>query len=86
MSIMVEKQECIDAINKFLKTKNLNDAVILFDYLCDIKGFSNHDGVQQMHDNPMILQLYINEVISQLMDTHKLISITDKNNILITVF
>lgn len=83
---MVEKQECIDAINRCLKTRHINDAVILFNYLCDIKGFANHDGVKYVHENPMILNIYIPEIMNQLMDAFKLTSIIDKNNILITVF
>ena len=43
MNIMVSKEDCIAAINKFIKSKSINDAVVLLEYLCDIKDLENKE-------------------------------------------
>ena len=86
MNIMVSREEAIDSINKFLETKRIEDAVVLFKQLCDTEGLSDHPGLVQMCDNPALLTMYIVPTIEKLMVTLNINKITDKHNNLIIVF
>ena len=83
---MVSREEAIDSINKFLETKSIDNAVILFKYLCDVKGMNEHPGLVQMCNNPALLSMYIGQTIEELMVALKINKITDKYNNLIIVF
>ena len=86
MSIMVDKETCVKDINKFIRSKSLNDAVILLEHLCDIKDLSNKQEAINTLNNPALISMLIPQIIEQLEIELKLVRLTDKNNILILVY
>ena len=83
---MVSKEDCINAINKFIKSNNLNDAVVLLEYLCDIKDLPNKQEALNMLINPALMSILIPRILEELEREFNLIRLTDKNNNLILVF
>lgn len=83
---MVSREDGISAINKFIEKKDLKDAVTLFKYLCEIKGVSDKKEVEDINKNPTLLAFLVPQIIDALTIELNLNKITDKNNILITVY
>lgn len=86
MSIMVSKEDCIDAINKFIWFRNMNDAVVLLEYLCDIKGLENKEEVLKVLTNPALISMLMPKILEELEIELSLTRLTDRNNNLILVF
>lgn len=84
---MVSKEECITTINRFLKNQRLDDAVILFKYLCDIKEITNRDSeINMIISNLVLMQLIIPLTIEKLEAHFNLIRVSDKSGNPIIVF
>lgn len=83
---MVSKEDCIDTINKFIKSNNINDAVILLEYLCDIKDLENREEAIKTLSNPALLSMLMPRILQELEIEFNLIRLTDRNNNLILVF
>ena len=87
MSIMVSREDCVKTINKFIETKNIKDAVVLFEYLCDIKNPPNkEEAMKAICSNPTVLSVVLPQTIEELSIELKINKISDKNNTLITVY
>ena len=87
MSIMVSREDCVSAINKFIESKSIKDAVTLFKYLCDIKNvLDKTEEIKAVCDNPMLISMLLPQTIEQLSIELKINKVTDKNNNLITVY
>lgn len=84
---MVSREECKDTINKFINTGDINDAVILLDYLCQVKEISEKEyTINSIKGNLFILTEIIPKLLDELERHFNLIRITDKNNNLIIVY
>lgn len=86
MNIMVNKEDCIVAINKFIRSKSINDAVILLEYLCDIKDLPNKQEVLDTLNNPALISMFIPRILEELEIELNLVRVTDKNSNLILVY
>ena len=87
MSIMVDRDTVVDAINKFIAYRQIEDIITLFDYLCEIKEISNRDqAVKAVAADPMIISVIANRTLEELETHFKICRVTDKNNQLISVF
>jgi len=87
MNIMAEKETIINDINKFIQSKKVNDFMILFNHLCDLRELRDRASVIELiSSNPILLSSIINPTLVLLEQEYKINRITDKNNILITVF
>ena len=87
MSIMVSREECVSAINKFIETKSIKDGVVLFKLLCDYKNvLDTKDEVEAICNSQMVLSMLLPQTIEQLSVDLKIKKITDRNNNLITVY
>lgn len=86
MNIMVSKEDCIAAINKFIRSKNINDAVVLLEYLCDIKDLENREEAIKTLSNPALISMLIPRILEELEIEFNLTRLTDGNNNLILVF
>jgi len=84
---MAEKETIINDINKFIQSKKVNDFMILFNHLCDLRELRDRASVIELiSSNPILLSSIINPTLVLLEQEYKINRITDKNNILITVF
>ena len=83
---MVSKEDCIDAINKFIRSKNINDAVVLLKYLCDIKDLPNKQEALNALNNPALISMFMPRILEELEIEFNLTRLTDRNNNLILVF
>lgn len=83
---MVSKEDCIDAINKFIRSKNINDAVVLLEYLCDIKDLPNKQEALNALNNPALISMFMPRILEELEIEFNLTRLTDINNNLILVF
>ena len=86
MSIMVSKEDCIAAINKFIRSKSINDAVVLLEYLCNIKDLENREEAIKTLSNPALISMLIPRILEELEIEFNLTRLTDGNNNLILVF
>ena len=86
MNTMVSKEDCIAAINKFIKSKSINDAVVLLEYLCDIKDLENKEEALKALSNPALISMLIPRILEELEIEFNLTRLTDRNNNLILVF
>ena len=86
MNIMVSKEDCIDAINKFIRSNSINDAVILLDYLCDIKDLENKEEALKALSYPALISMLMPRILEELERELNLVRLTDRNNNLILVF
>ena len=86
MNIIVSKEDCIAAINKFIKSKSINDAVVLLEYLCDIKDLENKEEALKALSNPALISMLIPRILEELEIEFNLTRLTDRNNNLILVF
>jgi len=86
MNIMVNKEDCIVAINKFIKSKSINDAVVLLEYLCDIKDLPNKQEVLDTLNNPALISMFMPIILEELEIEFSLVRVTDKNSNLILVY
>ena len=83
---MVSKEDCIAAINKFIRSKSINDAVVLLEYLCDIKDLENREEALNTLSNPALVSMLIPRILEELEIEFNLTRLTDGNNNLILVF
>lgn len=83
---MVSKDDCVNAINKFIESKSINDAVVLLEYLCDIKDLENREEALKVLTNPALISMFIPRILEELEIEFNLIRLTDRNNNLILVF
>ena len=83
---MVSREDCVTTINDFLKTKDLKTAVILFRYLCELKGEAENPLVDEICNMPPLLSELIRQTVEALQIELKINKITDRNNNLIFVF
>ena len=83
---MVNKEDCIVAINKFIKSKSINDAVVLLEYLCDIKDLPNKQEVLDTLNNPALISMFMPIILEELEIEFSLVRVTDKNSNLILVY
>lgn len=87
MNIMAEKETIINDINKFIQSKKVNDFMVLFNHLCDLKELKDKAiVVESISSNPILLSTIIDPTLITLEREYKINRIIDKNNILITVF
>ena len=86
MNIMVSKEDCIAAINKFIRSKSINDAVVLLEYLCDIKDLENKEEALKALSNPALISMLIPRILEELEIEFNLTRLTDIDNNLILVF
>ena len=86
MNTMVSKEDCIAAINKFIKSKSINDAVVLLEYLCDIKDLENKEEALKALSNPALISMLIPRILEELEIEFNLTRLTDIDNNLILVF
>lgn len=83
---MVSKEDCIDTINKFIKSKSINDAVVLLEYLCDIKDLPNKQEALNVLNNPALISMFMPRILQELEIEFNLVRVTDINNNLILVY
>ena len=83
---MVSKEDCIDTINKFIQSNSINDAVVLLEYLCDIKDLENKEEALKALSNPALISMLIPRILEELEIEFNLTRLTDRNNNLILVF
>lgn len=84
---MASREECIVAINNFIRTQNQKDALILFKYLCEIKNVNNSEElINSAVNNPAILSAIIIPTIDTLMMELEINKVSDRYNPFITVF
>ena len=86
MSIMVDKETCVEAINKFIKSKSIKDAVILLNYLCEIKDLPNKEEAINTLNNPALISMLIPQILDELEKHFNLVRVTDKNNTVLLVY
>lgn len=84
---MVDRETCIKDINKFIKSNQLNDLMILFVYLCELKEIPNIDNViNQMSNNISLMNVLAPNILEELQITLKINKVTDKYNKTILVY
>lgn len=83
---MVDRETVVSDINKFISQQTLENAVTLLEYLCELKEVNKEEAIKAVVANPMILSTVMPNVLLELERTLNINSVTDKNNILITVF
>lgn len=83
---MVSKEDCIITINKFIKSKSINDAVVLLEYLCDIKDLPNKQEALNALNNPALISMFMPRILEELEIKFNLVRVTDINNNLILVY
>ena len=83
---MVNKEDCIVAINKFIRSKSINDAVVLLEYLCDIKDLPNKQEALDTLNNPALISMFMPIILEKLEIELNLVRVTDKNSNLILVY
>ena len=87
MSIMVDRETVVSAINEFIKERRAEDIITLFDYLCEVKQIPNReDAVKAVSAQPMILPLIVDKTLESLETHFSIQRVVDKNNQLISVF
>lgn len=87
MSIMVNREEAISAINEFIRTNNYGIIGNLFEQLCEYKQVPNsQEEIKAVVSDFRVLwyiQNYVLAEVETILNIHRL---TDKYNQLITVF
>lgn len=87
MSIMVNREEAISAINEFIRTINYGIIGNLFEQLCEYKQVPNsEEEIKAVISNPIILWRILPNVLVEVETILNIYRITDKYNQLITVF
>ena len=87
MNIMVSKEECLSTINKFIKDSDINDAILLLNYLCDIKESKYREEILNIvGGNTILLTSLIPNILEELERHFNLIRIIDKDYKLILVY
>ena len=87
MSIMVNREEAISAINEFIRTNDYGIIGNLFEQLCEYKQVPNSkEEIKAVISNPMILFSIWNLVLVEIETILNIHRLTDKYNQLITVF
>lgn len=87
MSIMVNREEAVSAINEFIRTNNYGIIGNLFEQLCEYKQIPNSkEEIKAVISNPMVLFSIWNLVLVEIETILNIYRITDKYNQLITVF
>lgn len=87
MSIMVNREEAISAINEFIRTNNYGIIGNLFEQLCEYKQIPNSkEEIKAVISNPMVLFSIWNLVLVEIETILNIHRLTDKYNQLITVF
>ena len=82
---MVNREDCVRAINQFIEHRNLNEAIILIEYLAELNNSTNIPRIiDELSVNPTILTLILDKVIVELERKLNIYSIIDQyNNIII---
>ena len=83
---MVSKEDCIATINKFIRSKSINDAVVLLEYLCEIKDLPNKQEALNALSNPALISMFMPRILEELEIKFNLVRVTDIDNNLILVF
>ena len=84
---MVDRETCIKDINKFIKSSQLNDLMILFVYLCELKEIPNIDNVvNQVSNNISLMNVLALNILEELQIILKINKVTDKYNKTILVY
>lgn len=83
---MVDKETCVKGINKFIATKSIEDAVVLLEYLCDIKDLPNKEEALNALSNPALISMFMPRILEELERAFNLVRLTDRNNTLILVY
>ena len=87
MSIMVEREQVVTAINKFIHQNSLENAIVLVEYLCEVNEVPNkEETVKAVTVNPVIISLILEQVLEEFETKLNICRIVDKNNKLISVF
>ena len=86
MSIMVDKETCVEAINKFIKSKSIKDAAVLLNYLCEIKDLPNKEEAINALNNPALISMFIPQILDELEKYFNLVRVADKNNTILLVY
>ncbi len=87
MNIMVDRDTVVDAINKFIVHRKVEDVNTLFDYLCEVKQIPNKDeAVKAVTSNPVIISFITSRILEELETHFKINRVIDKNYQLISVF
>ena len=87
MSIMVDRDIAVSAINTFIKIPCSEKFIILFRYLCEVKEISNvEEAVQAVTANPFIIPDIVGITLDQLETKLNIYRVTDRFGKLITVF
>ena len=82
---MVDRDACINTINKFIRNKQLDTAIVLLEYLCDIKNLPNKKEAIEILSNPALISMLIPRIIEELeIELH--LTRLEKNNTLILVY
>jgi hypothetical protein len=82
---MVNREDCVRAINQFIEHRDLNEAIILIKYLAELNNSANMSRiVEELSINPTILTFILDQVIVELERKLNIYSIIDQyNNIII---
>ena len=82
---MVNREDCVRAINQFIEHRDLNEAIILIKYLAELNNSANTSMiVEELSINPTILTFILDQVIVELERKLNIYSIIDQyNNIII---
>ena len=87
MNIMVDRDDVISTINKFIRENELEDLVTLLDYLCEIKEIPNKEqAIKAITSNPIIISIIANKILEELETHFSICRVTDKNKNIIIVF
>lgn len=87
MNIMVSREECLSTINKFIKYSDINNAILLLNYLCDIKESKYKEEILNIvGGNIILLNSLVPNILEELERHFNLIRIIDKNYKLILVY
>lgn len=84
---MASREECVIAINNFIKSQNQKDALTLFKYLCEVKNVDNSEElINKVISNPTILSVIVMPTIDTLMAELNINKVSDRYNPFIIVF
>lgn len=83
---MVSKDECVNAINNFIKSKNVKDVIVLLEYLCEIKQLDNiEESIKIILSSP-VLPMIIPYILEALERELNIVRVCDRYNTLILVY
>ena len=75
---MVNREDCVRAINQFIEHRDLNEAIILIKYLAELNNSANTSRiVEELSISPTILTFILDQVIVELERKLNIYSIID---------